>query len=378
MRENKRPFIAYRHFTSALWCKFGINPFRTIIGRIKGAAQRRLYYIIEPSDWSIRRDGEAIVGYIRDSQPQVKAAITTNSRWLYNQVLHFGSLWAFQGNSKQTHCSNRMVTTIFHGHEGLGLGMKQAINNLLSSIPQLDSIVTACTIMRERLLTWGVPDSKLHVIPIGADLTIFRPPSVEEYRLQRQRFGIPAHSICIGSFQKDGEGWEEGIKPKLIKGPDIFLEVVRQLSRNYPVFVLLTGPARGYVKQRLEAARIPYRHDYISDFSMLPSYYHALDLYLVASREEGGPKALPESMATGVPLVSTRVGMAPDMIKDGDNGFLVECDDVDGLVKASSRLIEDPGLKQTLTKNALQTVQAYDWAVIAQSYYEKVYAPLLQ
>ena len=47
----------------------------------------------------------------------------------------------------------------------------------------------------------------------------------------RNLLGIPRNSILIGSFQKDGVGWKEGIKPKLIKGPDIFVKVLDKLNQ---------------------------------------------------------------------------------------------------------------------------------------------------
>ena len=56
-----------------------------------------------------------------------------------------------------------------------------------------------------------------------------------------------------------------------------------------------------------------------------------LDLYIVASRHEGGPKAILESMASGVPLVTTRVGQAMDLVKHGKNAFMVNVEDVDAL-----------------------------------------------
>ena len=60
-----------------------------------------------------------------------------------------------------------------------------------------------------------------------------------------------------------------------------------------------------------------------------------MDLYLITSREEGGPKGLIESMAAGVPVVSTRVGMAPALIKDGINGAIAAVDDIEGLIEKS-------------------------------------------
>jgi len=60
--------------------------------------------------------------------------------------------------------------------------------------------------------------------------------------------------------------------------------------------------------------------------------YPAIDACLVASRDEGGPRAVLESMATRTPLVTTRVGQAADLVVHGENGWMVEPGDVEGLV----------------------------------------------
>jgi glycosyltransferase involved in cell wall biosynthesis len=66
--------------------------------------------------------------------------------------------------------------------------------------------------------------------------------------------------------------------------------------------------------------------------------YDAIDVCLVTSRDEGGPRAVLESMATGVPLVSTRVGQAADLVRDGENGWLVDVGDVDAVVEAAAHV----------------------------------------
>ena len=81
--------------------------------------------------------------------------------------------------------------------------------------------------------------------------------------------------------------------------------------------------------------------------------YHALDLYLMTSREEGGPMALMESMASGVPVVATSVGMAPDLIVDGVTGGLAASEDVEGLVdRARSILALDDSERALLVAKA--------------------------
>ncbi|MEE2925431.1 MAG: glycosyltransferase family 4 protein, partial [bacterium] len=120
-----------------------------------------------------------------------------------------------------------------------------------------------------------------------------------------------------------------------------------------------------------------FHHSCFDDPSDAAGYYAALDLYLVSSRAEGGPKALMESMASGIPLVTTNVGMAPDMVLDGFNAFMAPVDDVDELVKKAETLINSSELRSKFVQNGFVTVQKYDWSVIATSYMNDLYAGLI-
>jgi len=108
-----------------------------------------------------------------------------------------------------------------------------------------------------------------------------------------------------------------------------------------------------------------------------PQYYHALDIYISPSRDDGGPAGVLESMASGVPVVSTRAGMPADMIENGVNGFLVDIEDVDGLMVCTAELIEHPGLRRRIAEHAWQTIQPYDWSVLAQRYADELYRPIM-
>ena len=88
--------------------------------------------------------------------------------------------------------------------------------------------------------------------------------------------------------------------------------------RTAPIVALLPGPARGYVANRLSAEGVPFIAPGFVAREALPVLYHALDLYVSPSRDEGGPAGVLESMASGVPVVSTRTGMPADMLDDGD------------------------------------------------------------
>lgn len=178
----------------------------------------------------------------------------------------------------------------------------------------------------------GIPEEKVQLIPIGIDTSLFQPCSFETKKNLRKKYSIPQNAVVIGSMQKDGAGWQKGNLPKWVKGPDILLKTLTHLRENVPeLFVLLSGPSRGYVKAGLDAAKIPYRNVLLSNYHEMPSLYHCLDLCLVTSRDEGGPKAVMESMACGVPIVSTKVGMAQELIEHQINGWLADLEDFEHL-----------------------------------------------
>jgi|TARA_Y100000389_G_scaffold92538_1_gene89274 hypothetical protein len=126
----------------------------------------------------------------------------------------------------------------------------------------------------------------------------------------RIKYGFSNNDYLVGSFQRDTEG-SDLISPKLVKGPDILIELVKDLySKNKALKVVLTGKRRGFVISELKKNKIPYKYFEMTDFSMMNELYNILDLYLITSRIEGGPQALVECGQTKTPVISTDVGIA--------------------------------------------------------------------
>ena len=139
------------------------------------------------------------------------------------------------------------------------------------------------------------------------------------------------------------------------------------------ISVLLTGPARGYVCRELAELGIPYRHVLATTRSELGRAYREVDVCLVASRQEGGPKSVLEAMASGVPVVTTRVGQAAELIADGENGLLAEADDVEALAAALQRVHDDALLRERLRAAGRSTAEAH-----AEDRLDPLWAELLE
>jgi len=316
----------------------------------------RLFLVGDEASWSISWDMREL------SRIASRLGITTGSSFLKDmssrQSVFLGSQF-FLLSDDWTRSSHAVATAYFHGKPGTGVEEFDILHDKLRRNHQnLARVQVSHSEMEQLILETGISPEKVFLIPIGINPAFFSFQSPQSKHLTRARLGIPQSAVVVGSFHKDGSGWGEGLEPKLIKGPDILLKALRILGERTPeLHVLLTGPSRGYVKQGLEKISVPYTHVYLKKYPEIGQLYHALDLYLVPSRQEGGPKAVLESMASGIPLVTTRVGQAADLVRHGENGFIVDVEDSEGLAYWSEHVLRHPSELQGVLRRGRKTAE---------------------
>ena len=83
-------------------------------------------------------------------------------------------------------------------------------------------------------------------------------------------------------------------------------------------------------------------------------FLSAIDVFVMPSLWEGQPIALLEALAIGKPCIASAVDGIPEIIVDGDNGYLVSPKDVEGLAKAMDLAIEDPKLRSQLSSHKIR------------------------
>jgi hypothetical protein len=129
--------------------------------------------------------------------------------------------------------------------------------------------------------------------------------------------------FLIGSFQKDTEGNSKDIKPKLSKGPDLFIKIIKdiknnpyfkKLIKNKEIVVVLSGLRRNYIIEELNKNKIKYFYFEMIPIQKLNELYNILDLYIVSSRFEGGPRSIIDCGLTKTPLISTNVGISNNIL----------------------------------------------------------------
>lgn len=150
---------------------------------------------------------------------------------------------------------------------------------------------------------------QVELLHLWIDNTVFY--EIADKKMLREKWGLRGY--VVGSFQKDTEG-KTG-EPKLSKGPDIFANIVEDMQKEIPdLVVVLTGTRRSYLIGELERRGVAYKYFEMVSLIELNELYNCLDLYLVSSRVEGGPRAVFEAGITKTPIITTDVGIASDIM----------------------------------------------------------------
>lgn len=326
-----------------------------------------LYVVGDRLGWSIDDDRMRLVATVRRLGYEVGSNVLL--RFLRGRSVfqhnHFDAL-----QPRWVESSHRLGLSYFHGRPGTEgyPEFDRAYDTLRRHATRIERVQVTHDEIRELVVGAGVAEERVFKIPIGIDL--------EHFSVAPER---NSSSFVVGSFVKDGVGMAEGLEPKLLKGPDIFVAVIARLRGQIPeLSVMLTGPARGYVRRELERFGVPYEHRLLSSRDELGLAYRGVDVCLVTSRQEGGPKSALEAMASGVPFVSTRVGQAAELVRDGENGLLADVDDVDALVAAVERVHDDAELRARLRVAGPATAEAYAeerldplWAELLEGFVER-------
>tara|TARA_B100000886_G_scaffold340490_2_gene310443 strand:+ start:87 stop:1256 length:1170 start_codon:yes stop_codon:yes gene_type:complete len=365
--------------TIRLLRKFLILIYKCIQHKIdnKKLKREKINFIVEKANWAIRWDGIYITNSINKFIAKGISIISTIPLLQSDKkVIHFASQYMWLDWHKLLPKKNKYIVSFFHGKHEDGNNVSKHIDEFIRTKDSIYRVITASSLVKKRLIKWGIPNKKIVLIHTGVDTSLFSIPTQEKRLIARKKLGITNNKLVIGSFQKDGIGWGDGNLPKYIKGPDIFAKAVEIIAKKFPTIVLLTGPSRGYLKNELDKRNIRYKHFFLEDYEEIIHYYHALDLYIVSSREEGGPKSLIESMASGVPVVTTNVGMGQDFIKDKINGGIVNCFDPIVIAEKSLEILKLP--KKELIFQARKDVMKADWNVVAKLHWEKAYKPALE
>ncbi len=206
---------------------------------------------------------------------------------------------------------------------------------------------------------YAADPGKVSVIPLGVDLERFRP---EDKAAARAALGLTDEPIIL---------FVGRVEP--LKGIDILINAVAMLDSDVECQVVIVGgdESSGHQVNKLhELAQqrgIAPRVRFVDavDHEELPLYYNAADLCVVPSHYESFGLVAVEAMASGVPVVASRVGGLTGTVRDGETGYLVPWLCPEPFAERIELLLDNEPLRRSLGEAAREAVSRYRWENVA-------------
>lgn len=210
----------------------------------------------------------------------------------------------------------------------------------------------------DELRAEGVPKEHIHFMPNSVNTDVFHPVTTAEQQAMRQKLGIPLDKpvvVYIGRLVPE-------------KGIDLLLDAWAAVQSQAHLLIIGKGELDGMIRERVQK-------DYVGSVEVLGpktnvvEYLQAADIWTLPSRTEGLPLSLLEAMACGLPVVASRVGGIPDVVKDGVNGLLIPPEDTVALADRLQHAVKLDESVQELGRRAVETVrESFDTEVSAKKY----------
>lgn len=230
-----------------------------------------------------------------------------------------------------------------HGIHNL---LYRLVSPLFSEVYAVSEEVRQWLIRQDRL-----PPDRVLTIPNGIDIASFRP--AESPASLRQRLGLPPGAPMIVSVAN----------LRRVKGQDVLLQAAASLEEMQPPphFLLAGAPLDvefvAELRQLAAHPKLAGRVHFLGPVKDVASLLAAARVFALPSRSEGMSTALLEAMAAGLPAVATAAGGNPEVVQDGETGWLVPPEDPKAMAARLKDLLEEPERAAAMGKRARALVE---------------------
>jgi glycosyltransferase involved in cell wall biosynthesis len=248
-----------------------------------------------------------------------------------------------------------VVVHTFHGHVLRGYFAPPA-ENLFRAIERSlarhsDMLITLSLSLREDLVALRVAArEKIQVIPLGMEFDALL-AAPRRQGLLRRELAVAPEAPLVGSVGR--------LAP--IKNHALLLQAARRMvDLGTPAHFVIVGDGelRAGLEHLSAQLGLQARVHFLGWRKDLTPIYSDLDLLALTSENEGTPVAVLEAMAAGVPVVATDVGGVPDVIRDGQTGYLVASQEAEVFAQAMARALREVDLSRSMSVRARAEVVA--------------------
>ncbi|MEM0980236.1 MAG: glycosyltransferase family 1 protein [Cyanobacteria bacterium P01_H01_bin.58] len=245
----------------------------------------------------------------------------------------------------------------YHTHlpkylEHYGLGVLEGVMwELIKAVHNQARVnLVTSTAMQEELTEHGI--ERVKVWQRGVDTELFRPELASREMRSRLSQGHPDAPLLLYIGRLSAEKEVDRIKPVLEAIPEARLALVGD------------GPHREELEQHFAGTNTHFV-GYLAG-EALASAYASADAFVFPSRTETLGLVLLEAMAAGCPVVAANSGGIPDIVTNGENGFLFDPKDENGSIAATQRLFARGAERELMRRNARIEAEKWGWSAATQ------------
>lgn len=248
----------------------------------------------------------------------------------------------------------------FHFYQGA-----PTINNLVYK--GIERFAASCT---DGLLTMNEEDynaakrfrlrkeGRVYYIPgVGVDTVAINEVKVER-SLKRKEINVPEDAFLMLSI---GELIERKNHKQAIK---VLAELKKEGYDQIYYAICGRGALIDELRELCDRSGVADRVIFLGYRTDITEILKVSDLFVFTSFQEGLPKSVMEAMAAGLPIVATKIRGNIDLIDNGKNGFLVECNDLKGTEEAIKKIYLDKEAQMAFSKNSLNKIKEHDTKVV--------------
>ena len=232
----------------------------------------------------------------------------------------------------------KIVTTL-HGTDITLVGLHPSFQAITQFSILRSHGLTAVSdfLKRETVRDFSVPESRIEVVPNFVDTRIYR-PGLE-----------PCHRATLAP---DGEKIVMHISNfRPVKRVEDVVEIFARVLGEIPSRLVLVGDGPDLPRARVKVEELGIRDRvvFLGEYTPVQELLSCSDLFLLPSGSESFGLAALEAMACGSPVVASRVGGLPEVIMDGETGYLCEAGDIDEMAAASIKILSDDKHRKELS-----------------------------
>jgi glycosyltransferase involved in cell wall biosynthesis len=247
-----------------------------------------------------------------------------------------------------------IVVHTFHGHvlRGYFGPLRSLFFRLLERwlASRTTALIAVSPQVRDDLVSLGIaPRERFVVIRLGIELDERIAPGQDGRAESRRYLGIPGDRFAVGWI---------GRMTAVKRTDDVLLafKSLRETGVEATLCMVGDGPDRAGLEQRAHELGIVRDTLFLGYQEDVAPFYAAFDALVLPSSNEGTPVSVIEALGAGRPVVATRVGGVPDVVRDGEDGFLVEQGATDELAERLGQLARDPALRERMGKQGRERV----------------------